>query len=83
MNEMNVTIEDGQVGDVKAQRRYHPEDLLTVEECAAYMKCHLETIRRAYWANELRRMPFGARGVRIRFADLLDWIKRGARTKAA
>jgi excisionase family DNA binding protein len=57
------------------------DQLLTVFEAATFARCNPETIRRAYLANHLRRVRLGARGVRIRLRDLLDWLEKGGKTR--
>jgi excisionase family DNA binding protein len=54
---------------------------MTVAEAAAYARCHPETIRRAYWARQLRRTSFGVRSVRIRLSDLVAWLENGGKTR--
>lgn len=60
-----------------------PNRLLTAREVARFVGCHEETVRRAYWRGLLRSQRFGVRGRRIHPADVLDWIRRGAPTKAS
>jgi excisionase family DNA binding protein len=57
-----------------------PNRLMTVFEVAAFVGCHTETIRRAYWRGLLTSQRFGARGRRFHPADVQDWIRRGAPT---
>ena len=57
-----------------------PNRLLTVFEVAAFVGCHEETVRRAYWRGLLGSQRFGVRGRRFRSDDVLDWIGRGAPT---
>lgn len=59
-----------------------PNRLLTTFEVAAFVGCHEETVRRAYWRGLLRSQRFGVRGRRLHPEDVLDWIRRGAPTKA-
>jgi excisionase family DNA binding protein len=57
------------------------DEWMTVKEAARYARCHTETIRRAYWARQLRRTSFGVRSVRIRLSDLVAWLEGGAKTR--
>jgi excisionase family DNA binding protein len=59
-----------------------PNRLMTTFEVAAFVGCHAETIRRAYWRGLLRSQRFGVRGRRFHPADVQDWIRRGAPTKS-
>ncbi len=59
-----------------------PGRLLTVFEVAAFIGCHEETVRRAYWRGLLRSQRFGVRGRRFHPDDVLDWLRRGAPTKS-
>lgn len=55
--------------------RYEDNDLLTVQEAAAAAACHPTTIQRAYRAGVLRAYRArGSRMVRVRYADLRDWM---------
>jgi excisionase family DNA binding protein len=58
-----------------------PGRLLTAFEVAAFIGCHEETVRRAYWRGLLRSQRFGVRGRRFHPDDVLDWLRRGAPTK--
>ena len=60
-----------------------PNRLLTALEVAAFVGCHEETVRRAYWRGLLVSQRFGVRGRRFHPADVLDWIRRGAPTKVS
>lgn len=60
-----------------------PNRLLTAFEVAEYIGCHEETVRRAYSRGLLASQRFGVRGRRFHPADVLDWIKRGAPTRAS
>ena len=60
-----------------------PNRLLTAFEVAAFVGCHEETVRRAYWRGLLRVQRFGVRGRRFRPEDVLDWLHRGAPTKVS
>lgn len=60
-----------------------PNRLLTAFEVAAFVGCHEETVRRAYWRGLLASQRFGVRGRRFHPADVLDWIRRGAPTKVS
>jgi excisionase family DNA binding protein len=60
-----------------------PSRLLTAREVATFVGCHEETVRRAYWRGLLRSQSFGVRGRRLHPEDVLDWIGRGAPTKAS
>jgi excisionase family DNA binding protein len=57
-----------------------PNRLMTAYEVAAFVGCHAETIRRAYWRGLLTSQRFGVRGRRFHPADVQDWIRRGAPT---
>ena len=57
-----------------------PNRLMTAFEVAAFVGCHAETIRRAYWRGLLTSQRFGARGRRFHPADVQEWIRRGAPT---
>lgn len=56
--------------------------LLTVKEAAEIVRCHEETIRRAYLARQLRVQRVGVRSVRIYHQDLRRWLADGAPTRA-
>jgi excisionase family DNA binding protein len=71
-----VTTQDG-------ERHGLPKRLLTAFEVAAFIGCHEETVRRAYWRGLLRSQRFGVRGRRFHPDDVLDWLRRGAPTKAS
>jgi excisionase family DNA binding protein len=58
-------------------------ELLTVDEAAELVKCHPETIRRAYQAGCLQKLPFGSRNVRISPDELLRWQRAGMPTRRA
>lgn len=58
-----------------------PGRLLTAFEVAAFIGCHEETVRRAYWRGLLRSQRFGVRGRRFHPDDVIDWLRRGAPTK--
>ena len=58
-----------------------PGRLLAAFEVAAFVGCHEETVRRAYWRGLLRSQRFGVRGRRFHPDDVLDWLRRGAPTK--
>ena len=60
-----------------------PNRLMTAFEVAAFVGCHDETIRRAYLRGLLTSQRFGVRGRRFHPADVLDWIRRGAPTRAS
>jgi len=60
-----------------------PNRLLTAFEVAAFVGCHEETVRRAYWRGLLRVQRFGVRGRRFRPEDVLDWLHRGAPTRVS
>jgi excisionase family DNA binding protein len=59
-----------------------PRRLLTTFEVAEFVGCHEETVRRAYLRGLLVSQRFGVRCRRFRRDDVLDWIRRGAPTKA-
>jgi excisionase family DNA binding protein len=60
-----------------------PNRLLTAFEVAEFVGCHEETVRRAYLRGLLTSHRFGVRGRRFDPRDVLDWIKRGAPTRAS
>jgi excisionase family DNA binding protein len=60
-----------------------PNRLMTAFEVAEFVGCHEETIRRAYLRGLLTSQRFGVRGRRFHPADVRDWIKRGAPTRAS
>jgi excisionase family DNA binding protein len=60
-----------------------PNRLMTAFEVAAFIGCHEETIRRAYLRGLLKSQRFGVRARRFHPADVLDWMKRGAPTRAS
>ena len=60
-----------------------PNRLMTAFEVAKFVGCHEETIRRAYLRGLLTSQRFGVRGRRFHSADVVDWIKRGAPTRAS
>ena len=60
-----------------------PNRLMTTFEVAEFIGCHEETIRRAYLRGLLKSQRFGVRGRRFHPADVLDWMKRGAPTRAS
>ena len=60
-----------------------PNRLLTAFEVAEFVGCHEETVRRAYLRGLLTSQRFGVRGRRFHPEDVLDWIRRGAPTKAS
>jgi len=60
-----------------------PNRLLTAAEVAAFIGCHEETVRRAYLRGLLTSTRFGVRGRRFQPRDVLDWIRRGAPTRAS
>ena len=59
-----------------------PRRLLTALEVAEFVGCHEETVRRAYLRGLLVSQRFGVRSRRFRRDDVLDWLRRGAPTKA-
>lgn len=59
-----------------------PNRLLNAREVARFVGCHEETVRRAYWRGLRQSQRFGVRGRRFQPEDVLDWIRRGAPTKA-
>lgn len=59
-----------------------PNRLLTAFEVAEFIGGHEETVRRAYLRGLLVSQRFGVRGRRFHPADVLDWIRRGAPTRA-
>jgi excisionase family DNA binding protein len=60
-----------------------PNRLLTAFEVAEFVGCHEETVRRAYLRGLLTSQRFGVRGRRFHPSDVLDWIRRGARTRVS
>jgi len=60
-----------------------PNRFMTAFEVAAYIGCHEETVRRAYWRGLLVAQKFGVRGRRFHPADVMDWIRRGAPTRVS
>jgi excisionase family DNA binding protein len=60
-----------------------PNRLMTAFEVAKFVVCHEETVRRAYLRGLLISQRFGVRGRRFHRADVLDWITRGAPTRAS
>jgi excisionase family DNA binding protein len=54
--------------------------LLKLPEAAKETGTSLKTLQRAYVHGQLRALPFGARGVRIRRRDLLAWEAAGMPT---
>lgn len=82
----NQDVTDGRFGEPalpteQAPRPGLPGRLLIASEVAAFIGCHEETVRRAYWRGLLRSQRFGARGRRFHPDDVLDWLRRGAPTK--
>ncbi len=82
----NQDFADGRFGEPalpteQASRQGLPGRLLTAFEVAAFIGCHEETVRRAYWRGLLRSQRFGVRGRRFHPDDVLDWLRRGAPTK--
>ena len=69
--------------DVAPTRNGLPNRLMTVLEVAAFVGCHEETVRRAYWRGLLVSQRFGVRSRRFHPADVLDWINRGAPTRVS
>ena len=60
-----------------------PNRMMTAFEVAEFVGCHEETVRRAYLRGLLVSQRFGVRGRRFHPSDVLDWIKRGAPTRAS
>ena len=60
-----------------------PNRLMTAFEVAEFIGRHEETIRRAYLRGLLKSQRFGVRGRRFHPADVLDWMRRGAPTRAS
>ena len=60
-----------------------PNRLLTAFEVAEFVGCHEETVRRAYLRGLLVSQRFGVRGRRFNPTEVLDWIRRGAPTRAS
>jgi excisionase family DNA binding protein len=83
-SDSQVVRADSQVADAGSSRaKGLPNRLLTAFEVAEFVGCHEETVRRAYWRGLLTSQRFGVRGRRFHPADVLDWIRRGAPTKAS
>jgi excisionase family DNA binding protein len=59
-----------------------PNRLLTALEVAEFVGCHEETVRRAYLRGLLKSQRFGVRRRRFHPRDVLEWIRRGAPTRA-
>ena len=58
-------------------RPYRPDDMLTPATAAALARRSVRTIRRAYRSGALLAYRDGSgRSVRIRYADLQDWLMR-------
>jgi excisionase family DNA binding protein len=55
--------------------------LLTVAEAANEVRCHEESIRRAYRASLLTVVAFGRRNWRVRRSDLWAWQAAGMKTR--
>ena len=77
--EADRALTTGRIADLEGL----PNRLLTAFEVAAFVGCHEETVRRAYWRGLLRVQRFGVRGRRFRPEDVLDWLHRGAPTKVS
>ncbi len=60
-----------------------PNRLMTAFEVAEFVGCHEETVRRAYWRGLLASQRLGVRSRRFHPRDVLDWIRRGAPTRAS
>jgi excisionase family DNA binding protein len=60
-----------------------PNRLLTAFEVAQYVRCHEETVRRAYLRGLLTSQRFGVRGRRFHPRDVLEWRKRGLPTRVS
>ena len=60
-----------------------PNHLMTAFEVAEFIRCHEETVRRAYLRGLLVSQRFGVRGRRFHPADVMDWIRRGAPTRVS
>jgi hypothetical protein len=60
-----------------------PNRLMTAFDVAKFVGCHEETVRRAYLRGLLVSQRFGVRGRRFHPTDVLDWIRRGAPTRAS
>jgi hypothetical protein len=58
-----------------------PNRLLTAFDVAKFVRCHEETVRRAYLRGLLVSQRFGVRGRRFHPHDVLEWIRRGAPTR--
>jgi excisionase family DNA binding protein len=78
-----VRVDAQAVDTTSPSTRGLPNRLLTAFEVAEFVGCHEETVRRAYWRGLLTSQRFGVRGRRFHPADVLDWIRRGAPTKAS
>ncbi len=61
-------------------------DLMTLREAAAQCALSRSTLRRAIWRGDLRCIrltPASNCPIKIRLADLEDWIEQGARRQLA
>lgn len=74
---------DRQPAEAPAASSGLPNRLLTTFEVAEFVGCHEETVRRAYLRGLLHAQRFGVRHRRFHPGDVMDWIRRGAPTRAA
>jgi excisionase family DNA binding protein len=50
------------------------ESLLTAKEAAAYLRVHVNTVKRLVKAGELRHYRLGRGDLRFRREDIDDWL---------
>jgi excisionase family DNA binding protein len=77
----SVRVDNQVSGGVTPDLQGLPNRLLTALEVAAFVGCHEETVRRAYWRGLLKSQRFGVRRRRLHPRDVLEWIQRGAPTR--
>jgi excisionase family DNA binding protein len=56
------------------------ERLLSVAQAAEAVGCSTDTIRRAYVSGQLAIVRIGSR-IRVRRAEVMDWLRRGGKTR--
>jgi excisionase family DNA binding protein len=71
------------IGAAPEQSGEFPNRLLTASEVAQYVRCHEETVRRAYLRGVLKSQRFGVRGRRFDPRDVMDWKRRGLPTRVS
>lgn len=75
---MSVATSASPAREAEPQEPPRPDALLTVAEAASIVGRSVRTLRRAYLSGSLRAYRDGnGRSVRIEYADLRDWMKRG------